>query len=66
MQLEIIIPSEGSQKDKYHMISFIYRICERETESYRHREQAGGYRWGGEVGEGWSGRSGLADVSFYV
>ena len=26
MQLEIIIPSEVSQKDKYHMISFICGI----------------------------------------
>ena len=26
MQLETITPSEGSQKDKYHMISFTYGI----------------------------------------
>ena len=61
MQLEIIILSEVSQKekDKYHVISLIFDtnepICEKETESgffhVQHREQTGGYKGEGVGGE---------------
>ena len=38
----------------------------KQKENHRHREQTDGCQGGEEVGEGWSGRVGLADVSFYI
>ena len=46
---------------KYDTNELIY-----ETETDSHREQTCGCQEGGEVGEGWSGSLGLADVSFYI
>ena len=48
MDLEIIIPSEATQKDKYHMIPFINEIFKtmiqmnlfaKQKETHRHRKQ---------------------------
>ena len=57
MQLEIIIPSEVSQKekDKYRIISFIWGISNmtqmnlstKQKQNQRHREQTGGCQEGG-------------------
>ena len=63
MQLEIIILSEVSQKekDKYHMISLIcgiYNMAQmnlstKQKLTYRHREQTCGYQGGGGRGKDW-------------
>ena len=70
MSLEIIKPSEVSQKDKYYMMSFIYEskiwhkwTHPQEKQTHRHRKQASGCQVGGSWGE-WKGNLGLADVSF--
>ena len=74
MQLEIIILSEVSQKgkDKYHT-TYMWKlkydthepIYETETESWTLRTDLWLPRGRG-LGEGWSGRLGLADVGFYT
>ena len=74
MQLEIIILSEvkHKEKDKYHITYMWYLkydtnepFYETETESQTQRTD-----WclptGRGFGEGWSGKLGLADVSFYI
>ena len=74
MDLEIIILSEVSQKDKYHMISLIcgiYNMTQmnlfmKQKETHRHREQTCGYQEGEWVGEGWIGSLGLADANYYI
>ena len=38
----------------------------KQKQNHGHREQTGGCQGGGGLGEGWSGRSGLADVGFYM
>ena len=62
MQLEIIILSEVSQKekDKYHMIPLICGILNmtqmnlsmKQKQNHKHREQTGGYQGGGRDGVG--------------
>ena len=78
MDIEIIIVSEVSQKekDKYHMISLMCEIYNMEQmilsteqkQTHRHREQTGGCQreGGGGEGEGWTGSLGLADANFYT
>ena len=69
MDLEIIILSEVSQKDKYHMISLIcgiYNMTQMSLptkQEQTHREQTCGCQGGGE---GWSGRLGLAEANYYI
>ena len=42
-------------------------LAMKQKQNHGHREQTGGCQErGAELGEGWSGRSGLADVSFYL
>ena len=75
MELEIIILSKVSQKekDKYHMISLICRILnmtqvnfyEAETDSQTQRTNLWLPR-GREVAEGWSGSLGSADANYYI
>ena len=70
MQLEMIILSEVSQKekDKYHMLSLIcgiqnmmqMNLSMQQKQSHGYREQTGGRVLSG------SGSLGLADVSFYI
>ena len=65
MQLDIIIPSEVSQKekDKNHVISLTCRFSNmtqmnlptKQKQTHRHREQACSCQGGGEVKEGGSG-----------
>ena len=38
----------------------------KQKQNNRHREQTGGCQRWGALGEGWSGRLGSADVSFYT
>ena len=74
MQLEIIILSEVSQKekDKYHMTSLIcgnlkYDTNEPINETAMDSQTQRTDWWlpkGRKLGEGWSGRVGLADVIF--
>ena len=62
MDLEIIILSEVSQteKDKYHMISFIYGILKNNTNELIYKTETDSQRWKtnlwlpkGKGGEGW-------------
>ena len=71
MQLEIIMLSEvKSERERQilHDITCMWNLnydtneSIYETESHRHIEQTGSCQGGG----GWSGRLGLADVSFYM
>ena len=41
-------------------------LCMKQKQTDRHRGQTCSYQGGGEAGKGWSGRSGSADVSYYV
>ena len=41
-------------------------LSTKQNETHRHREQTGGSLRERGVGEGWSGRLGLADVSYYI
>ena len=76
MQLEIIILSEVSQKekDKYHMISLIrgiYNMTQmnlsvKQKQTRRHREQTYGRQGGGGVREGCTGSLGLVDANYYI
>ena len=76
MQLEIIILSEVSQKekDKYHRISLIcgiqnttpVNISMKQKQTHRYREQTCGFQGGGWVGKGRTGSLGLADVNCYT
>ena len=38
----------------------------KQKQTHRHREQTYGCQEGRGVGEGWSGKLGLADVSYYI
>ena len=38
----------------------------KQKQTHRHREQTGGCRGGGGVGEGWIGSLGLADANYYI
>ena len=72
MQPEIIILSEISQKENDNDITYMWNfkydtnepICETETESQTKRTDLRLPRERG-LGEGWRGKLGLADVSFY-
>ena len=72
MDLEIIILSEISQKKTNANITYMWDpnydtnepIYETETESQTENRLV--VAKGEEVGEGWSGMLGLADVSFYI
>ena len=76
MDLEIIILSEVSQKekDKYHMISLICGISNmtqmnlstKQKQAHRHREQTCSCQGGGGPGEGWIGSLGLADANHFI
>ena len=70
MELEITIVSEVSQKDKYPMISLICGIW---NMTQMNRTETDSQTWrtdlwlprGRGLAEGWSGRLGLADLSYY-
>ena len=81
MDLEIIILSEVSQKekDKYHMISYDttymwnlkygqMNLSTKQKQTHRHRDQTCGCQGGlgGGEGEGWTGNSGLVDANYYI
>ena len=74
MDLEIIILSEVSQKekDKYHMISLtcgIYNITQMNLstkQTHRHREQTCGCQGAEGMGVGGIGSVGLADAKYYI
>ena len=70
MDLEIVIPSEVSQKEKDKCISLTCGIYKNdtnehihETETDSHREQTCGCQRGGWVWEGWTGSLGLANAN---
>ena len=75
MQLEIIILNEVTQKDKdnYHMILLICEIqnmaqinlSPKQKQTQRHREKTA-VAMGDGLRKEWSGRPGLADVSYYI
>ena len=70
-QLEILILSEVSRKDKHHMISLIrgtsvmtqMNLSTAQKQSHRHREQTCGCQ---EGGVGWTGNLGLADANYDI
>ena len=74
MDLEIIVLSEVSQKekDKYCVISLTYGIQNttqmnlsmKQRQTHTYREQIRGCQGGGEAGEGKSGSLGLADENY--
>ena len=79
MQLEIIILSEGSQKDKgkYNMISLIVESKIWHKRTYLQSSNrlidienrlvvAKGKVGGGGLGEGWAGIWGLVDANYYI
>ena len=74
MQLEIIIPSEVSQKekDKYHMYYMWNLKYDTNEPIYGTETESGTYiidLWlpsGRRVGERWIGSSGLADANRYI
>ena len=41
-------------------------LTTKQKQTHRHKEQTCGGQGEGRVGEGWSGRLGLADVSYYI
>ena len=76
MDIEIIILSEVSQKekDKYHMISLIcgiensaqMNISTKQKQTYRFREQTCDCQGGAAVGKGWTGSLELTDAKYYI
>ena len=76
MQLEIIILSKVSQKekDKYHMISLICRILKiiqmnlyiKQEQNHRRRKQTHGYQSGEQGREGIIRNMGLMDKNYYT
>ena len=77
MDLEIIILSEVSQRDKhkYCMISLLCGIFKKivqmnlytkQKQTHRHRKQTYGCQKGGGMGKGWIGSLGLADANYYI
>ena len=73
MQLEILILSKVSQKEKYHMRSLtsgIYNVAHRslstdQKRTHRYREQTCGC-WGEWEGVGWAGSLRLVHVNYYI
>ena len=74
MNLEILILSEASQKDKhkFNIISHIRnlnmnkRTFTRQKQTYRHREQACGSQEESRVGEGWTGNLRSTNANCYI
>ena len=73
MELEILVPSEVSQEDKYHVLSLNcgilkygtnHSIYKTETDHSR-KEQTVVAREEGE-GVGWMGSLGLVDTNYYI
>ena len=74
MDLEMIVLSEVSQKDKYHMISLTCGIKNttqmnlpmKQKQIHRQGEQTCGCQGERVVGMGWSGGLGLSDANYYT
>ena len=69
MQLEIIILSKSERERQIPYITYMwnlkYNTNETETDSQTQRTDLW-LPWGRRLGEEWSGRLGLADISFYM
>ena len=76
MDLEVIILSEVSQKEKnkYHMISLIggiknmtqMNLSSKQKQIQRPKEQTCGCQGGRVAGVGWMGSLGLVDANYYI
>ena len=76
IDLEIIIPSEVSQKEKekYHMILLTrgiqnttqMNLSTKQKQTHKHREETSSCQGGGQVGQGRIGSLGLAEANYYI